>query len=444
MPEPEATAVATKHTDGEHLRSAGSDVEAPGHTASARSATATERRFWALDHTSGTRAAAATFAHYRLAGPLDLTALTRALRAVRQRHQALRTAYTTQGATLVAQVLDRPPEHEPLLLPTGTTPSEAVGVLRRTVGFDTAAADLLRWGVGPLPDGADLYLAVHHIAFDGASGEVLAKDLARAYATALAGRDPHLPAAVRGPAPTLDPGSRAALERHWREALSGVGDLPDGGRDLTRRDIVIGTLVQCPVQLDRAAATALRERARAAAVTPFAVLLACYARALATLADARDFAIGTAVADRPAGTEEEVGCRFTMVPVAVRDPLAEDCVTRVWDSVVDCVLHAALPLEDVVRVTGRGRSRRMPLYQATFLLQNWPRREHRAGPVTVHSLPVPPTAPQAEVLLELYDDGEGPVHGVLQAPDRSVWADRLQLLADHWHREARPVAAGPG
>lgn len=444
MPAPERAAVATtQHTDGGRPASGPADAHAPGRTASARPTTAAERRFWALDHTSGTRTAATTFAHFRLTGPLDPTALTKALRAVRERHEALRTAYTIRGATLVAEVTDRPPEHEPLLLPSGTTQSQAVGILRRSVAFDTAAADLLRWAVVPLPDGADLYLAVHHIAFDGASGEVLAADLVHTYATALAGERPHLPPAARGPTPVLDPDGRAELERHWHRALSGIGDLPDEGRDLTRRDIVTGTLVQSPVRLDQAASTALRERARAAAVTPFAVLLAAYARALATLADARDFAIGTAVADRPAGTEEEVGCRFTMVPVPVRDPLAADCVTRVWDTVVDCVLHAALPLEDIVRATGRGRSRRMPLYQATFLLQNWPRQAHRAGPVTVRTRPVPPTAPQAEVLLELYDDGDGPVHGVLQAPDTSVWADRLPLLADHWHRQTLVAPADP-
>jgi hypothetical protein len=429
---------AAEDADAERLRADPTTATAP-----TRPATAAERRFWAVERTAGQRAAAATFAHFRLTGPLDLTALTVALRAVRARHEALRTAYTIQGTALVAQAADHPPEHEPLLLPPGTVPPDAVAVLRRTVAFDTAAADLLRWAVVPLPDGADVHLAVHHIAFDGASGEALAADLARAYATALAGEHPHLPVAARSAVPAPDPGRRATLEEHWRQALSGIGDLPDGGRDLTRRDILAGALVQCPVRLDAAEATALRQRARAVAATPFAVLLACYARALATLANARSFAIGTAVADRPAGTEDEVGCRFTMVPVPVRDPLAADCATRLWETVVECVLHAALPLEDIVRAAGHGPNRRMPLYQATFLLQNWPRTAHRVGPVTVRTQPVPPTAPQAEVLLELYDDGDGPVHGVLQAPDTSVWADRLQALADHWHRQARRAGAEP-
>ncbi|MFF5515431.1 condensation domain-containing protein [Streptomyces coeruleorubidus] len=420
-----------------------SSAPPPGEPAG-EPATATERRFWALQHTAGHPAAALTFGRFRLTGPVDLPALAVALRAVRERHEGLRTAYTVRGGTLLAQVVDRPVEHEPLVLPSGTAPGDALRLLRAGPAPDATRADLLRWAVVPLPDGADLYLAVHHIAFDGASGEVLAADLAHAYAQALAGERPRPAPAPRHRAQPLAPARRTEHEAYWQHALAGLAELPDDGRGLTRRELLRDMLVQRSVRLGAAEAATLRERARSVAATSFAVLLAAYARALSALAGVRDFAVGTAVADRRAGTEQEVGCLFTMVPVPVRDPLAPDCVPRLWQAVVDCVLHAGLPLENIVRAAGAGRGRRMPLYQATFLLQNWPRHAHHAGPVTVRTVPVPPSAPQAEVLLELYDDGHGPVHGVLQAPSRSVWADRLTSLADRWHQEALLTAAGSG
>jgi hypothetical protein len=379
----------------------------------------------------------------RLTGPLDTAALTVALRAVRARHEALRTSYTVEGGTLLRHPVSRPPEHDLLLLPEGTDARQAVRALRAAGPLDATRADLLRPAVVPVAGRGDIYLALHHIAFDGVSGETLAADLARGYADVLRGEAPRLPPVPRHRPRPPDPARRAEHVDHWRRALAGAADLPDGGRDLSRRALLADTVVEHAVHLDAAEAAALRDRARAEATTPFAVLLTCYARVLAVTTGERNLVVGTAVADRPPGTEEEVGCLFTMVPVPVFDPFGPDAVTRVWRGLVDSVVHASLPLEEIVRAAGLDRGRRMPLYQAIFLLQNWPRDTHTEGPVALRTVPVPPSAPQAEILLELYDEGEGPLHGVLQAPSRSWWAARLPGLAGFFQQEARGVGPGP-
>jgi hypothetical protein len=335
------------------------------------------------------------------------------------RHEALRTAYRLRGGRLVRHVLDRAAYRQLEMFEPGTTTRDAVARLR-DIPMDLATGDLLHAGLV----GDELILALHHITFDGACEDVMVADLADAYAAVVAGQKPARATRRRPPPPALDPARRAELERHWCGQLHDVPDLPG---TTPWRMLAGRPLVEHPVAIDPATAAGLRAAARARAVSPFGLLMAAYARAVGHVCGAEDFCVGTAVANRPPGYEREVGCFFGMVPVRVR---TADPVESIWTSTVDAILHADLPLEQIVRAARPVPSTRMPLYQATLLYQNWPRTVHHAGAVRMRALPLAPTAPQAEILLEVYADDQHEFAGVLQAPADDDWAPRLSTASD--------------
>ncbi|MER5268321.1 condensation domain-containing protein [Actinosynnema sp. NPDC002837] len=400
----------------------------------AERASAAERRFWFAERVRPGAPAAIAFGRVRVDGPVREAELRAAVRAVVARHPALRTAFAVAGGDLVREERDVPRDVL-RVLPAGTTPDRACGELAARP-FDLAAGRVFRaalvpdgQGAVPVP-GADLHLAVHHAVFDGLSEEVFTADLARAYGVALAGGVPALPQRPRLPAADPDDARAERLAAYWREALAGAGDLPDGGVGLGLRDLAEDRLVEAPLTCEPAP---VREAARRLSCSPFAVLLAAYGRALAELTGVADFCVGTAVAVRPPGAEDEVGCALNMLPIRVRDPRGPGAVTRVWTALVGALGHADLPFDRIVAAARPGRGRRMPVYQASFAFQSWTRARHRAGPAVLRSVPVPQRGLQTELLLELRDEGER-WRGQVQAVSRSWWATRLPDLAAAFRR----------
>ncbi len=389
-----------------------------------------ERRFWTLQQATRDGVSANTCARIRIEGPLDVEALTSALRATRRRHEALRTAWRLDGAALTRQVLDEPPEHDLLVLPTGASSHTAA----RTVcgmPLDATTGAVMRAALVPARDGGDLYLSIHHIAFDGASGEVLCADLATAYAAALRGDPVELPGYRHRPAtPPLAADRRRELREHWARLLADTRDLPCDGAPLAHSDLVRRPVASLPVEVDARVAAGLRRAARQRAMTVFPLALTAYARALAEHGAPDSFCVGVAVAERPPDAEHEVGCMFGMLPVPVSRPWERHAVERTWQALIAALAGSALPLEQIRSARPGGDARRMPVYQATLLYQNWPRRWRQAGPARMRTMPAPPLAPQAEVLVEVDDPGQGALTGHVQAPAGACWAQRLPMLAD--------------
>lgn len=117
----------------------------------------------------------------RVRGKLDVAALSCSLDAFVARHEVLRTRYRSREGVPV-QVVGKP---QPVPLPIeGVTESEldTVVAAELTVPFDLATDLPLRARLLRL-DAREhvLLIVVHHIAFDGASWDVLAAELAELY-----------------------------------------------------------------------------------------------------------------------------------------------------------------------------------------------------------------------------------------------------------------------
>ncbi|MET8772865.1 amino acid adenylation domain-containing protein, partial [Streptomyces sp. NPDC004658] len=250
---------------------------------------------------------------YRLGVPVTPRALTAALDAVLERHEALRTALVADGDRLDQVVLDVA-RCRPDLVVEQVTPAQAPAALDAAVAaeqrhrFDLGSGRLLRarW----LDEGAGcgvLLLTVHHSACDGWSLSVILSDLL----AALRGAAPRpVPVQYRDHtawlAAYLDGPEGRRDRAYWRQALDGPppADLPlDRPRSAARR--AGGGMVSVPLDLPEGALALL---CREADVTPFMVCVAAVRVLLYRLTGERDMPLGTVVAGRgQPGSESSVG-----------------------------------------------------------------------------------------------------------------------------------------
>ncbi|MBX7550183.1 condensation domain-containing protein [Streptomyces sp. NPDC004232] len=407
-----------------------------------RPATATERQFWFAERIAPGSPAWRVLSAVRIDGTVDRALLTEAAGRVVARHPALHSVFTPAGGDLrcapVAPLV--PPLTD---LPPGADFDTAAARLARTALLDIAAGRHVVLGLSPDGDGAPgatLYVLTHHLVHDGLSHEVFTADLAAAYARAAAGAPEPAPAPPAPPRPP-DPVAEAELTAYWRTALAGVPDLPGADDGPTQRELAEAGPVGHPVAFPDGAAAAAKAAGRALACPPIAVLLTAYAQALHDLSRADDFCIGTPVSSRTPDQTAAIGCLLTTLPVRVRRPADPGACTRVWEAFADGLLHMDLPQDRLIGAV-RGRpGRRLPLYQALFAYESWPRPVHDAGPVRLRTVPVVPLGAQAEIQFQLGELPGNRLAGVLQAPAGGLWSERLPALADAVRRRLAELTA---
>ncbi|WP_405431218.1 amino acid adenylation domain-containing protein [Micromonospora sp. NBC_00617] len=261
-------------------------------------------------------------------GDLDHAALETAVGAVHARHEPLRAAYVADPRPM-AEVLDiDPPPLE--VLPAAPSVEEAMAALRRLFADELVIgeADVWRVAVAGAGDATVFGCVIHHIAFDGWSEAVLARDLATAYNAARCGAEP--------PAKPAPPSLAHSYRDHIaRVAASGTDVRPDragyagpppvrwpgspaDGAGTNGPGLV-------PTRIEPAVLAAVDDAARSAGVSRFAVLLYHFGAALAEVTGQRDLAVGVPVAQRHgAGSELAVGCHLTMLCLRLRGAALAD------------------------------------------------------------------------------------------------------------------------
>lgn len=261
-------------------------------------------------------------------GPLDVTALEGAFRALIERHDALRLSIT-EGRM---QVL-HPHVRFELPVHRADDREQAISAARAAAAtaLPIAAAPLMRaelWQAGP---GLHvLALLIHHIISDGLSLAILLRDLSGLYAG-----QPLPPVGtgfVRWAASLTDPRgepARAQSRRWWRQTLDATPYVPLPTRrprvePVSHRTLASRFTLGLP-------SSRVDEIAREARTSPFVVLTATLAEALSTYAGGAPVRVGTVSANRDGGTAESIGlfCNTVVIPCGSTDLRAvHQAVTR--------------------------------------------------------------------------------------------------------------------
>lgn len=333
-----------------------------------------QRRLWFLDQVHPNNSAFNIAASVRFAHRPDPGRVRRALQAIVDRHEVLRTRFPLiDGLPQQVVATQQAVQLDVQTLPDGVTLEQRAETLARQP-FDLAAGPLLRAHLVELADGgAVLLLSLHHIISDGWSMKVLFRDWQDAYRSDA----PLPPLALQYADFAQWQRAHAASARyaqqldHWRtrlgDRLEGFALPTDQPRPAvqTYRGAVVKS--RLPASLTRR----VRMLARRQGVTLFVTLLAAYKALLARYAQQHDVVVGTVVANRDRA-EFETLMGFIVNVVVLRtdlgaDPRFADILQRVHHGVLDAYANHEVPFEALVDALQPPRdTSRSPLFQIAF------------------------------------------------------------------------------
>ncbi|MFL6203220.1 MAG: amino acid adenylation domain-containing protein, partial [Thermoanaerobaculia bacterium] len=358
-----------------------------------------QQRLWFIDRLEGGSSQYNLPGVARVRGLLDAAAFERALAAIIERHEALRTVFREGEGGAVQVVLERADLHlvsrQDL---RGLAPAEREREVARLAledarrPFDLGAGPLLRAGLLELAqDEHVLLFNMHHIASDGWSMGVLIGELGTLYDAYRAGREnPLQPLRVQY-------ADYAVWQRrwlqgevlegqlgYWRRRLEGippVHSLPLDRPRPARQGFEGGEHRQ---RLDAALRDRLKGLCRERGATLFILLHAAFAVLLGRYSRERDVVVGSPVAGRVhADLEPLIG--FFVNTLVLRtdlagDPPFADLLEATRRLVLDAYTHQHAPFEMLVEELKPERSlSHSPLFQVLLALQNAEEGELRLG-----------------------------------------------------------------
>jgi amino acid adenylation domain-containing protein len=398
----------------------------------------------------------------RLCGDLDRPALEVALAQVVARHEALRTRFAIEGGRPVQLV---EPEaavavafHDLRDVADASEAERRASELVRTEAgrpFDLACAPLLRaLLVRVRPAEHLLVVNVHHIVFDGWSGQILARELGELYGAASAGRPPALadPPIQFGDYAVWEEARVPALtlERqlaHWRRQLGGLAPLglpSDRPRPAARS----GRGGQIGFAIPPGVLTALDGIAAARGATLFMALVTAFQIVLARHSGQDDVAVGVPVARRGRHELEDVIGYFLNLIVLRADlsgdPTFGEAVTRARETALSAFANQDVPFEQLVEKLQPAREPgRTPFVQAMFELGQGMEEDWRLPGLEVEHGPVFNETAKFDVSLSIAMDGAGGAVASLGFATDVCDADTAARLANGFQVLLRCAAAGP-
>ncbi|WP_240660334.1 non-ribosomal peptide synthetase [Streptomyces sp. WAC 01529] len=383
-----------------------------------------QQRMWFLnrmaDSVPGAAAAYNLPLTLRISGALDMSALEAALGDVADRHESLRTVLPDAGGVPYQRVLEGEESRPPLTVtPAGEERLTEMLAAQLGEGFDLRVD--VPWRVWLLVVGPGefvLSVVAHHVAVDGWSMGVLARDLEAAYGARCEGRAPGWGAL---------PVQYADYALWQREMLGGLDDPASviSGQLAYWRDVLTGVPQEIALPVDRARPVVPSFEGRLVAVaadagtharlvevagrgraTMFMVVHAAVSVLLSRLGAGEDIPLGTPVAGRGDAALEELAGFFVNTLVLRTDlsgdPTFAELLERVRATDLAAYAHQDVPFERLVEELNPSRSvSRNPLFQVMLALPNLPDPEWRLQGLRVRPLPMVAPAARFDLAVTL-------------------------------------------
>lgn len=417
-----------------------------------------QQRLWFLDELEAGDAYNIPVA-LRLCGVFDMAAFQQAFDAIIQRHEALRTQFVAGDSAPILAAFSSAliPQVDLSALPKAAR--EAV-VLRHARAdaqrpFNLATDVLLRATVLRLAaDEHVLLLNLHHIAGDGWSISVLARELQTLYAACREGKPavlPELPIQYADFAAwqraTLQGERLANLLAFWKQQLSGAPELLQLPTDFPRPEVESYQGGQQSIHIPQTVVAALQPLAQQAGATLYMTLLAAFNVLLYRYSGQDDLVVGSPVACRNR-SELEPLIGFFANTLALRTQMDAsasfvEVLAQVRSTAQAAFDHQDVPFEKLVEELQLTRTLAYnPLVQVLFALQNVSANEFAFAGIQSQPLDIPAERSLFDLELQLWETPNG-LEGFFLYKTALFRVETVQRMAGHFLTLLSGIVAHP-
>lgn len=414
---------------------------------------AAQRRMWVLDQSTDVKSAYNLPRALRISGDLDHSALARALDAIVERHEALRTTFTTVDGE-PRQIIQpaRPATIEEADLRDAKNPAASAREIAREDApraFDLAAGPLFRVHLLRIADAEHVLLFnTHHIVCDAWSLENIVRELTALYrGQAL----PPLSRQYKDFAVWHNEWLRSAQadsdRRYWRRHLAAPLPVLDLPTDFARPDQGSWAGRTLTVDLGPSLTSRLNAFSTGERVTLFTTLMALTKSILYLESGQQDIIVGAPVAGRDHADVEPLIGMFANA-VALRDRVTPQApfrtlLRRVRTTVEDAFARQRIPFDEIVNDTGAVREAgRSPIFDVLVGLLNTDSSALELGGASISDFNTDTGLAPHDLVLYFAEAGGSLRLSILYRTDLFK-DDSIRTLADRWQRVAARALSSP-
>jgi amino acid adenylation domain-containing protein len=416
-----------------------------------------QQRLWFQSQFAAANVAYNMLTQVRLRGELRIAALERSLRAIIDRHSALRTSFPLVDGSPVQRVAE-----EQVLTLARIDLAGTAEAARREAALRLAAQEADRpfhLATGPLvratlitlePADHLLLLTLHHIVSDAWSAGIMIRELGRNYrAFVSGGRSPSAPLPIHyrdfsaWQRQGMAPRTTASRIAYWRQQLAGAPALlvlpTDRPRPAEQR--YRGRTLRFTI--DAELTGGLRRMGARAGASLYMSLLAALATLLSRTSGQHDLCIGSPIANRGRSEIEELMGFFVNTLVMRLDlsdnPRFSQLLRQAREVSLGAYDHQDLPFEQLVEALSPERNLgHAPLFQVMLVLQNAPAEPLVLDGLSVEPMEIPNATAKFDLLLSLQEGDSGLV-AELEYNTDLFDADRVARMAGHYRTLLRAV-----
>lgn len=356
-------------------------------------------------------------------GPLNVTVLEQSLNGLYRRHASLRTIFSNTD-NLEARPIQRVLPFESVCLATCQVSGESKEDLyKQAVHIVSQAAqqpfDLQRtpsWRTLLVQLGLQeflLFLATHHLVFDGISEGILFRDLAVFYEALLLGEEEPL---LELPIQYLDFAhwqqkwlTQTVLSKqliYWKQQLAGSPPLLELPCDYPRPLVRSSQGTRHHIVINSSTVEALQNLSQQSGATLFMILMAAFQALLYRYTGQEDILIGTPVTTRTRPELEGlIGCFVNLLVIRTNltgNPSFLDLLERVRTVALEAYTHRDLPFEQLVQELKPQRDPHYtPIIQAMLVLHPTTIPVLKFGGLVLEDLKVHTDTSKFDLTLEL-------------------------------------------